>query len=162
MPGGRITRQCGSDYRCLCAGDFGATRHLDAKHIAHDGTAIVGYAFFIPIFFVNIGLQVQAKDIFAAPMLIAIITIAASCHQIIRRWHRCAEWRHAMAGIIDGRGRHGVAGEVALVLAGAALAVGAISGTVFSALIIMTLVTTLITPPLLRWMLPRDNAVVRG
>jgi Kef-type K+ transport system membrane component KefB len=47
-------------------------------------------------------------------------------------------------------------GEVALVLAGAALAAGAITGTIFSALIVMTLVTTLVTPPLLRWMIPSN------
>jgi Kef-type K+ transport system membrane component KefB len=44
---------------------------------------------------------------------------------------------------------------VALVLAGAALAAGAINGTIFSALIVMTLVTTLVTPPLLRWVMPK-------
>jgi len=132
-----------------------ATRHLDAKHIAHDGTAIVGYAFFIPIFFVNIGLQVQAKDIFAAPMLIAIITIVAIVTKLIggglgariggMSWHPALT---VGAGMVS-------RGEVALVLAGAALAAGAISGTIFSALIVMTLVTTLVTPPLLRWMMPK-------
>jgi Kef-type K+ transport system membrane component KefB len=138
-----------------------ATRHLDPKHIAHDGTATVGYAFFIPIFFVNIGLQVQAKDVFAAPPLIAIIVIVAIATKLLGGGIGARSggmpWRSALtvgAGMVS-------RGEVALVLAGAALAVGAISGTVFSALIIMTLVTTLITPPLLRWMLPRDNAAVR-
>jgi Kef-type K+ transport system membrane component KefB len=48
-------------------------------------------------------------------------------------------------------------GEVALVLAGAALSAGAIDGTIFSALIVMTLVTTLMTPPLLRAVTPQTT-----
>jgi Kef-type K+ transport system membrane component KefB len=47
-----------------------ATKHLDHKHIAHDGTAAVGYAFFIPIFFVNIGLQADAEGILKTPLLV--------------------------------------------------------------------------------------------
>jgi Kef-type K+ transport system membrane component KefB len=132
-----------------------ATRHLDAKHIAHDGTAIVGYGFFIPIFFVNIGLQVAPNDVFSAPMLIAIITIVAIATKLLGGGLGARiggmSWRPALtvgAGMVS-------RGEVALVLAGAALAAGAITGTIFSALIVMTLVTTLVTPPLLRWVMPK-------
>jgi Kef-type K+ transport system membrane component KefB len=41
-------------------------------------------------------------------------------------------------------------GEVALVIAGAGLAGGLLDATTFSTLIVVTLATTLITPPLLR------------
>jgi len=131
-----------------------ATRHLDPKHIAHDGTATVGYAFFIPIFFVNIGLQVSPNDVFSAPLVIAVITVVAIITKLIGGGLGARiggmSWRPALtvgAGMVS-------RGEVALVLAGAALAAGVINGTIFSALIVMTLVTTLVTPPLLRWMIP--------
>ncbi len=131
-----------------------ATRHLDPKHIAHDGTATVGYAFFIPIFFVNIGLQVTPNDVFSAPLVIAVITVVAIITKLIGGGLGARiggmSWRPALtvgAGMVS-------RGEVALVLAGAALAAGVINGTIFSALIVMTLVTTLVTPPLLRWMIP--------
>ncbi len=131
-----------------------ATRHLNPKHIAHDGTATVGYAFFIPIFFVNIGLQVTPNDVFSAPLVIVVITVVAIVTKLIGGSLGARmggmSWRPALtvgAGMVS-------RGEVALVLAGAALSAGVISGTVFSALIVMTLVTTLVTPPLLRWMIP--------
>ena len=131
-----------------------ATRHLDPKHIAHDGTATVGYAFFIPIFFVNIGLQVTPNDVFSAPLVIAVITVVAIITKLIGGGLGARiggmSWRPALtvgAGMVS-------RGEVALVLAGAALSAGVINGTIFSALIVMTLVTTLVTPPLLRWMIP--------
>jgi Kef-type K+ transport system membrane component KefB len=132
-----------------------ATRHLGPKHIAHDGTATVGYAFFIPIFFVNIGLQVTPNDVFSAPLVIVVITVVAIVTKLIGGGLGARiggmPWRSALtvgAGMVS-------RGEVALVLAGAALAAGVINGTIFSALIVMTLVTTLVTPPLLRWMIPR-------
>lgn len=134
-----------------------ATRHLDPKHIAHDGTATVGYAFFIPIFFVNIGLQVSPNDVFSAPLLIVVITVVAIVTKLFGGGLGARiggmPWRASLtvgAGMVS-------RGEVALVLAGAALSAGVINGTIFSALIVMTLVTTLVTPPLLRWLIPNPT-----
>lgn len=127
-----------------------ATKHLDHKHIAFDGTAAVGYAIFIPIFFVNIGLQAHLSDIAGAPLLIAAITVVAIITKLagggLGARIGAMNWRGSLmvgAGMVS-------RGEVALVLAGAALAAGAIDSTLFSALIVMTLLTTLVTPPLLR------------
>ncbi|MFM2307937.1 MAG: hypothetical protein RLY87_57 [Chloroflexota bacterium] len=135
-----------------------ATKHLDAKHIAHDGTAAVGYAFFIPIFFVNIGLQARADGILAAPWLVVVITVVAVITKLLGGGIGAKlggiSWRGSLmvgAGMVS-------RGEVALVLAGAALSAGAINATVFSALIVMTLVTTLLTPPMLRLLSPRAPA----
>jgi hypothetical protein len=41
-------------------------RHADESRIAHAGTSSLGYAFFIPIFFINIGLQARADGLIAA------------------------------------------------------------------------------------------------
>jgi Kef-type K+ transport system membrane component KefB len=127
-----------------------ATKHLDHKHIAHDGTAAVGYAFFIPIFFVNIGLQASADGILETPLLVVVITVVAVITKLLGGGLGAKlgglSWRGSVmvgAGMVS-------RGEVALVLAGAALSAGAIDRTIFSALIVMTLVTTLLTPPMLR------------
>ena len=127
-----------------------ATKHLDHKHIAFDGTAAVGYGIFIPIFFVNIGLQANLNDIASAPLLIAVVTAVAVMTKLVGgalgARIGAMPWRGALmtgAGMVS-------RGEVALVLAGAALAAGAIDAMLFSALIVMTLLTTLLTPPLLR------------
>ena len=50
-------------------------------------------------------------------------------------------------------------GEVGLIVAGYGLSNGIISQQVFSASVIMVLVTTMITPPLLRMVFPRHTHV---
>lgn len=132
-----------------------ATKHLDHKHIAHDGTAAVGYAFFIPIFFVNIGLQAKTDGLVQSPWLVVVITVVAIVTKLLGGGF--GAWLGGLRGRDTWLVGAGMVsrGEVALVLAGAALSAGAIDELIFSALIVMTLVTTLVTPPLLRWLAPR-------
>jgi Kef-type K+ transport system membrane component KefB len=46
-------------------------------------------------------------------------------------------------------------GEVTLIFAGIGKSIGVISDTIFTALIMMVIITTLITPPSLRWAMSR-------
>lgn len=125
-------------------------RHVDHHHIAHEGVAAVGYGIFIPIFFVSIGLQANINDVVGTPLLVIVLTILAIITKLLggalgARAGGIA-WRPSWlvgAGMIS-------RGEVALVLAGVALSAGAIDTSIFSALIVMAVVTTLVTPPLLR------------
>jgi Kef-type K+ transport system membrane component KefB len=125
-------------------------RHADEGHIVHEGTAAVGYAFFIPIFFINIGLQAQAGGLVAAPFFTGLLVVIAIVTKILGSgagaWMGGLGRRTAVqvgCGMVS-------RGEVALVLAGAGLASGVLGADLFSILIVMTLATTLITPPLLR------------
>src|SRR5689334_12130132 len=52
-------------------------RHADTSHIVHHGTSALGYAFFIPIFFINIGLQARADGLIAAPLLTVVLIVVA-------------------------------------------------------------------------------------
>jgi Kef-type K+ transport system membrane component KefB len=126
------------------------TRHADEGHIVHDGTAALGYGFFIPVFFINIGLQAHADGLLAAPWFTVGLVLLAIVTKIVggglgARLSGFAN-RPAMqigVGMIS-------RGEVALVLAGAGLANGLLSASIFSILVVVTLATTLVTPPLLR------------
>ena len=125
-------------------------RHAHESHIVHDGTASLGYGFFIPIFFINIGLQAQADGLMAAPILtLALIALAIITKIVgggVGAWLGGFKPQSSMqigVGMIS-------RGEVALVIAGAGLANGLLSGALFSVLIVVTLATTLVTPPLLR------------
>jgi Kef-type K+ transport system membrane component KefB len=125
-------------------------RHADTSHIVHDGTAAIGYGFFIPIFFINIGLQAHAEGLLAAPWLTIGLIVAAVLTKIIGcgvgAWFGGFTFHSATQIGIGMISR----GEVALVLAGAGLAAGMLTPEIFSVLIVVTLVTTLVTPPLLR------------
>jgi Kef-type K+ transport system membrane component KefB len=125
-------------------------RHTDESHIVHSGTSAVGYAFFIPIFFINIGLQARAEGLVAAPLLTGVLIVLAIFTKIVGggagAWLGGFKARSSVqvgVGMIS-------RGEVALVIAGAGLAGGLLDANIFSVLIVVTLATTLVTPPLLR------------
>ena len=115
------------------------------------GVSALAYAFFVPIFFVNIGLGVNGKEINAAVLwLFLAITVVA----ILGKWigaglgARMASysWRESLqlgAGMIS-------RGEVGLIIASVGVEAGMLNGNELSAIVGMILVTTLITPPLLR------------
>jgi Kef-type K+ transport system membrane component KefB len=125
-------------------------RHADESHIIHHGTASLGYGFFIPIFFINIGLQAQAAGLVAAPALTVVLIVLAIVTKIVGGG--VGAW---LGGFVP-RSAYQIGigmisrGEVALVIAGAGLAAGMLDSGLFSVLVIVTLATTLVTPPLLR------------
>ena len=126
------------------------SRHVDLDHPVHSGTAALGYGFFIPIFFVNIGLQAHLDGLTAAPTLTAVLVGFAILSKIV------GSGLGARLGGLSGYTAFKVGcsmvsrGEVALVIAGAGLANGLLDSATFSTLIMVTLVTTLVTPVLLR------------
>jgi Kef-type K+ transport system membrane component KefB len=125
-------------------------RHIDHRHPVHSGTATLGYGFFIPVFFVNIGLQANLGGLTSAP----ILTISVIIFAVLSKLIGCGIGAR-LGGLSKSAALHvGVGmisrGEVALVIAGAGLAGGLLDAAAFSMLIVVTLATTLITPPLLR------------
>ncbi|MEP7189851.1 MAG: cation:proton antiporter [Roseiflexaceae bacterium] len=126
-------------------------RHADESHIVHAGTASLGYAFFIPIFFINIGVQANAAGLIAAPLLTVVLIVVAIATKVVGGG--VGAWLGGFKGRAPLQIGIGMVsrGEVALVIAGAGLANGLVTADLFSVLIVMTLATTLITPPLLRW-----------
>ena len=132
-------------------------RHVGHSHVAHSGVAMVAYGIFVPIFFVSIGLQANINDVLEAPLLVTVLTVLAVLTKLIGGGLGARiggiNWRNSWlvgAGMIS-------RGEVALVLAGVALSAGAVNTTIFSALVVMAVATTLVTPPLLRILAPKQE-----
>lgn len=115
------------------------------------GVSAISYGFFVPIFFVNIGLSVNARQLEASVFwLFMAITVAAILGKLVGAGAgaRLAEfsWRESIqlgAGMIS-------RGEVGLILASVGISQGLINESVFSAIVGMVLITTLVTPPFLR------------
>jgi Kef-type K+ transport system membrane component KefB len=115
------------------------------------GMSALSYGLFVPIFFVNIGLSVNARQLDAGILILMLgITVAA----ILGKWvgaglgARLADfsWRESLqlgAGMIS-------RGEVGLILAAVGISEGLVDQPIFSAIVGMVLITTLITPPTLR------------
>jgi Kef-type K+ transport system membrane component KefB len=126
------------------------SKHTDPGHHLHDSMNVIGYGFFVPIFFVSIGLEAHAGALFSAPALTSALLALAVAGKILG----CGAG--ALAGGFSRRGSLAIGigmiarGEVALVMIAAGRAAGLVNDALFSAAIVMTLATTMITPPLLR------------
>lgn len=106
--------------------------------------------FFVPIFFLAVGLQADPSNLARAPALALGVTAVAVAAKVVG----CLIG--ALASRLAGREALTVAvgmvsrGEVALVVAATGLAAGAIGPSLYSASLAMTAATTVLTPLLLR------------
>jgi len=115
-------------------------------HTVTDGLNWVAYSFFVPLFFVGIGFKADFHSLVSAPALTAALIGVSIVGKVIGCYipARLAGFGHGEALLI-GTGMMS-RGEVALVIAAAGFSAGIVGSTVFSAAILMTLVTTILTP----------------
>ena len=131
---------------------FAQTPH---KERIDTGIHPLTYSMFVPVFFVNIGLEANGRalggDILFTLVLVgaAIVTKAVGCGAVARFFgFTTRESVRVGFGMIS-------RGEVGLIVASYGLAHGIIGRNVFSASVIMVLASTMVTPPLLRAVFPR-------
>jgi Kef-type K+ transport system membrane component KefB len=111
----------------------------------------MAYAFFVPIFFVNIGLEVNLRAISGSGWILAVvITVVAILSKIIGSGAGAK-----LAGFTNKESLQlGIGmvsrGEVGLIVAAFALSERLISQANFSIVVFMVIVATVVTPPLLR------------
>lgn len=122
------------------------------RHAIERGMHTLAYAFFVPIFLISIGLRanVRVLQFNEVGLVLAIIAVA-----IVSKIVGCGlgAW---LGGMSVGEGwRVGIGmisrGEVGLIVAGVGLSGNLITTSIYSGVVVMVLVTTLITPLLLRW-----------
>jgi Kef-type K+ transport system membrane component KefB len=113
------------------------------------------YSFFVPVFFINIGLRADIRQIAHLAGMTAFILVVAILGKVIGcgalAWIAGFSRRESLrvgVGMIS-------RGEVGLIVAGYGLAHGLIGRDVFSVMILMVLITTMITPVWLRLVFPR-------
>lgn len=116
------------------------------------------YAILVPVFFVGIGLQTNARLLAVADLPFALLIVAAAVVGKI-----VGSGLGARVGGFTGREslRIGVGmvsrGEVGLIIAGIGIQNGLLSDRGFAVMVIMVLVTTLLTPVMLRAVFPRHR-----
>ncbi len=115
------------------------------------GVSALAYGFFVPIFFVSIGLAVNIRAMGASAVWLTLAVIGVAIISKLlgsglgARWAGFS-WRESWqlgAGMIS-------RGEVGLIVANVGIGAGLVSGDEFSAIVGMVLATTIITPPFLR------------
>jgi Kef-type K+ transport system membrane component KefB len=120
------------------------------------GITSLAYGLFVPIFFINIGLSIDLHSLqINAVWLILVVTLAAMAGKIL------GAAAGARAGGLPGHesfqlGAGMVArGEVTLIVAAAGSKAGLVDNGAYSAIVATVLLTTLVTPPLLRFAFTR-------
>ena len=127
---------------------FGRTQE---SHQIESGLASLAYSFFVPIFFISIGLDVNIRELDSSALWIAaLISLIAIFGKILGAgfgaWAGKFSMRESLQLGIGMVSR----GEVGLIVAKVGLDSGLLSADIFSAIVGMVLVTTLVTPPMLR------------
>lgn len=122
------------------------------KEVLTPRISALAYGFFVPIFFVNIGLDVHLETLSSGLLLTIVLIAAAVVGKFIGAglgayWGGFSRREAAQlgAGMIS-------RGEVGLIVASVGAAAGLVTDTEFSAIVEMVVISTLITPPALRWL----------
>lgn len=112
----------------------------------------IAYSIFVPVFFVSIGLSVSFAGAAGQLGFVAVLTVAAILAKLLGcgLGARLTGFNNRSSAII-GSGMIS-RGEVALIIAAAGLENGLLLPEYFTSVIIMVIVTTLVTPPLLKAM----------
>ena len=122
------------------------------RHQLEVGVASLAYGFFVPIFFVSIGLSVDLRAITGSAWIFAAIVTAVAIFSKILGSGGGARlsgfsWLESLQLGIGMVSR----GEVGLIVAAFALTSGLLSRENFSIAVFMVIIATLVTPPLLRY-----------
>jgi len=127
--------------------------------------------FLAPIFFVSVGLHLEFSAISQVPGFVTTLILIAFTSKLVGSglpafWIGLSKREALVVGIgMSGRG------AVELIVAGVALQAGLFSQPVptpiiieslFSSIVIMALVTTVLTPVFLRWLLPSQPSTLEG
>lgn len=129
---------------------MGTTKYRD--EIAHKAET-VGYTFLIPVFFAHIGLQAQVKGLGSGIVFVVVLSLIAILTKIVGCGAGAKAsgfgWKKSSvigAGMVS-------RGEIALIIATIGLNNKLIDSGLYTALVIMVLVSTVATPPLLKALL---------
>ena len=148
---GGVAAITGAYLAGVILGQLGSKRELEEK------ARTLVYALFVPIFFVDIGLGANLRDALGGPLLgfgIGIVVVAlvgkvigAGAGALVSRFS-LAESLRVGTGMIS-------RGEVGLIVAGIGVQRGLINRDIFSIMVLMVVISTLVTPVLLRFSFPK-------
>jgi Kef-type K+ transport system membrane component KefB len=122
------------------------------------GLSSIAYGVFVPIFFINVGLSANVREISGTGfylllgMLVVVIlskTIGAGISGRLGGMTN-RESLQLGFGMIP-------RGEVVLIIAGVGIAEGLINSSVFSSIVVLVIITTIMTPPILRFLFSDKN-----
>ena len=126
-------------------------RRTEVYSIIDEKMHTIAYGFFVPIFFVGVGLSADASNFEASDIiLLIVITVVAVVSKILGSGLGArVAGENLRSSIQIGTGMVS-RGEVGLIVASVGLSKGLVDTNLFSVMVLMILATTLITPILLK------------
>ncbi|WP_409343990.1 cation:proton antiporter [Paenibacillus sp. MBLB4367] len=127
------------------------------KHEVEIKLEPIAYAVFVPVFFVSIGLNVTFEGVGSQLLFILFITVVAIVTKLLGGGlgARMTGFSNR-SSLAIGSGMVS-RGEVALIIASAGLQSGLLLQSYFTPVVIMIILTTLVTPPLLKFSFGRND-----
>jgi len=127
--------------------------HTAEKERIRSGISSIAYALFVPVFFIQLGLTVDARSLLGkSGLLLLVMLLVAIAGKVAgaglgARWGGLTTQEALQLGVgMISRG------EVGLIVASIGLSQGLINAEVFTAVMGVVVFTTLLTPPMLRTM----------
>ncbi|TCP55675.1 sodium/proton-potassium antiporter GerN (CPA2 family) [Tumebacillus sp. BK434] len=121
-------------------------------------TETIAYSIFVPVFFTSIGVMTDLQAIGSSWWLVAVLSVVA----VLSKWIGSG-FGAKLAGfstqssLAVGAGMIS-RGEVALIIAAIGMEAGLLDRSLFAVLVVVVLVTTVLTPPLLKLTFPKREA----
>lgn len=134
------------------------------KHSIDNAVSNIAYAFLVPIFFVNVGLSTDLRAFPLSALPFAFLLLATA---VVSKLIGCGGGARLVGFNNTESLRLGVCmvsrGEVGLIIASIGLSTGVFGGdnVLFPSLFLVILLTTVLTPPLVRWVF-RDYGTSAG
>jgi Kef-type K+ transport system membrane component KefB len=128
------------------------------KERIETGMSSLAYSFFVPVFFVNVGLAANAREMTGDLLwlLLAAIVVAVISKVVGAGLGARLAGLSNLESLQIGAGMTS-RGEVGLIVASVGIAEGIISPEIFSVIVGVVIVTTLLTPPMLRALFAKNK-----
>lgn len=130
---------------------------LPDRELIEQRVGALAYGFFVPIFFVDIGLETDLSSVGSVFWLALLLVTVAILGKLLGAGggallagYSPLESLQLGAGMVS-------RGEVGLIVASVGVGAGLISQSVLSAVVSMVVISTLVTPPLLRYLFQRQS-----
>lgn len=133
-----------------------ALSQTDVSHKIEEYSSAIAYVVFIPVFFVSIAISVTFESIFEHPILILFFTLLAVLTKVIPAYFigKSTGLTSSDSALV-GTGMVS-RGEMALIIAQIGLASQVINSDIYSELVIVIILSTLIAPFLIKLSLKKD------
>ncbi|MFC2063601.1 cation:proton antiporter [Chloroflexota bacterium] len=133
------------------------------KERIENGISTLAYSIFVPVFFVNVGLAANARELTGESLwLLLVMTVVAVVSKVLGSGlgARIAGFTN-LESLQLGAGMTS-RGEVGLIVASVGIAEGLISPDIFSVIVGVVIITTLLTPAMLRSLFAKNKAAAQS